>query len=115
MTTHHKKTAPSMIPQNTQGDDKAFEKMSNVMNASIALLGLCITVISLFQIGDKRKAYLADELFAISSALFMIALFASYIHAKGNSNELLLKAAHNVFTSALLCMLVAGTYLVFEL
>jgi hypothetical protein len=115
MNTTTKRTSSSMIHQNGHENDKAFEKMSNVMNASIALLSLCITVISLFQIADKRAAYLADELFAISSALYLTALIASYLHTKGNAVNWLTTGANIVFTTALLCMLVAGIYLVFEL
>jgi len=115
MTTNVKKNPPAVIHQRRSDDDKAFEKMSNIMNASIALLSLCITVISLFQIADKRATYLSDELFSISSALFVAALLASYLHTKGHSNEALAKAANAVFTSALFSMIVAGLYLIFEL
>lgn len=96
-------------------EEKSFEMMSNILNASIALMGLCLTIISLFQISDKRALYHADELFSATALLFFVSLFTSYLYTRRNATVILKKLSDHLFITAILCMLISGIYLAFEL
>jgi hypothetical protein len=96
-------------------DEKYFEMMSNVLNASIALMGLCLTIISLFQISDKRALYQADEFFSVSAALFFISLLSAYIYTRRNAGLVFKRTADQFFLLALIGMMISGIYLAFEL
>lgn len=96
-------------------EEKTFEMMSNVLNASIALMGLCLTIISLFQISDKRALYHADEFFSASSALFFVSLISAYLYTRRNAGAGLKRLSDNVFILAMISMMVSGFYLALEL
>ena len=67
------------------------EAMNNVCNVSAVLLGVCLTVISLFQIMDKRATYIIDEIFGVLSFLFALSILLSYLSVKKNMGTLLKK------------------------
>ena len=88
---------------------------NNVFNGSIALLAVCITVISLFQIMNKSMVRLVDDMLGISSILFTASMALAYFSIRKNNQRKYQHRADVVFVLGLICMFVSGVLLVLEL
>ncbi len=98
-----------------QKEVKTAEYLSDVFNGSIALLGICLLVISVFQISDKRALYFVDNLFCITSGLFLLPMVFAYLYISKKKSDLLRKVADITLGIAIFALIISGIYLVLEL
>lgn len=88
---------------------------NTVFNGSIALLAVCLTVISLFQISNKGPIHTADEMLGVSSGIFIISMFLSYLSIRKEHMRKYQKWGDMVFMIGQLSMFASGVFLVMEL
>jgi hypothetical protein len=99
---------------NKKEESNPVENIGHIFRGSIGLLGVSLTIISLFQIADKRAVYLVDDLLCISSALFILSTTLSYLSLKKNAIKYAV-FADVVFRIGLLSMFIVGIFLVLHL
>jgi hypothetical protein len=73
-------------PGQNQSDETAAENLRlkgdicvHIFSVSAAMVGVCMTVIGIFQVGELRKiGSLADNVLAVDALLFLVACLTSY-------------------------------------
>lgn len=88
---------------------------SNLFNGSIALLAVCLTVITIFQVSHSRLLSMVDDVLCVSSGLFTVSMFMSYMSIRKQNLLQLQKIADRVFILGLITILGAGILLSFDL
>ncbi len=91
------------------------ELAGNLFNGSIALLAVCLTVITIFQVSNNRLLSIVDDVLCVSSGLFTISVFMSYLSIRKQNLLRLQRLADRIFIMGLLTILVAGITLSFDL
>ena len=93
----------------------------HTFSASAAMVGVCLTVIGIFQIGRLQELNsIADNILAIDALLFLISCVVSYMALRTTTRSLrarIEKIADYIFIGALLlmsivCILVAYEFVV---
>lgn len=82
----------------------------NIFNASLAGAAICLTVITLFTVTNKRDLFIADEIFAISNCLFVLVSCISF-KAMSDDDARLFKIAYFGFWLAILLLLFSSILL----
>jgi len=72
-----------MITQNEKDRDIAH----HIFNGSIAMVGVCLTVITLFKISEVGAKTFADEFLAVDAFFFIISTFISYMSLRKNNHK----------------------------
>ncbi len=99
-----------MTTQNEKNRDIAH----HIFNGSIAMIGVCLTVITLFQISEVGKKTIADELLGINAFLFIISSLISYLSLRKNNHKKLEWIADIMFFLGMFCMVIVGMFIVFS-
>lgn len=109
------------MPQETFLEKQEESLSVHIFSVSAALVGVCLTVISLFSISDalKRLQNIGDELIAFDAILFLVTCVFSYmaIRTRDRKRRLILeKTADGLFLAALfiivwVAVLIAWEYL----
>jgi len=92
--------------------ERAKALNETLFNASLACAVLCITILSLFTVMDKRALYIVDEVFAVSNFLF-IAVTCLCFKGFSEFNLTMFKLTTRLFWLALLSLLFASSALAF--
>lgn len=92
--------------------DKNKDIAHHIFNGSIAMVGVCLTIVTLFKITDFGMKTLADELLGADSFVFIIAAFISYLSLRKSNNKKLEWIADILFFSGMLVMVIIGLFLV---
>ncbi|MFT3745718.1 MAG: hypothetical protein QM785_15690 [Pyrinomonadaceae bacterium] len=91
----------------------------HIFTASAALVGVCLTVIGIFQIGSlKAIGSFADNLLAIDALCFLISCIVSYAALRTKAikrRQRLERLADSVFITALSLMAVVCFLIAYEL
>lgn len=96
-------------------EKKEPEYLSDVFNGSIALEGICILVISVFQVSDKRALYLVDDCFCITSGLFLLPMVFAFLYISRTKSIIFRKIADLTLGIAIFAMIVSGFVLMYEM
>ncbi len=95
-----------------ESDDKR-DFAHHIFAGSIAMVGVCLTVITLFKITDYGiKTYL-DELLGIDSFVFIISSFISYMSLRRSNHKTYELIADILFFTGMFVMVIIGLFLVF--
>lgn len=95
--------------------NKNIDSTSNIFNGSIALMGICLFVISILQGTNKRVVYAADDFFCLTLFLLFLSMLFTFIYIAYKEFTLLLSLAKVIFFIASLTFMTSGIVLVFEL
>lgn len=86
-----------------------------IFNVSSILLGVCITVISLFHITDKLDTTLMDEVLITSSTLFIICLLLAYLFIRNQNKIIYKKIVDALFLLSISTLFIAAIILTIEI
>lgn len=86
----------------------------HIFNGSIALIAVCITVISLFRVTKTGTETFADEVMGFATIIFIAAALLSYLSLRKSSHVKLERAADICFFAGLLLTLVTLTLILFK-
>ncbi len=95
--------------------DNSADVNSNVFNGSLGLIGVCLTVVSLFQITDKRALSRMDECLCLATFVFLLSALFAYFSMRKNNHKRLFRFADIFFTIGLMVILFAGVIMLMEL
>lgn len=84
----------------------------NIFNASLAGAAICLTVITLFTVTNKRDLFIADEIFALSNCLFILVSCLSF-NAFTKDYSRVFNLAYVGFWLALVLLLLSSVSLFF--
>ncbi len=84
-----------------------------IFNGSTTMIGVCITVISLFIITKKDAGTYMDEVLSIDALFFIISAFISYLSLRWDNHAYLELAADIIFFTGMLVMAATGIFIVF--
>lgn len=85
----------------------------HIFIGAATMIGVCITVISLFRITHAGGKTLADEILGLNTLLFIISCFLSYLCLRNQDIKYVESVADVLFFIGLLLMLVVGLMIVF--
>ena len=85
----------------------------HIFIGAATMIGVCITVISLFRITKAGKTTSADELLGVNTLIFIISCFLSYLCLRNPDIKYVESVADILFFIGLLLMLVVGFMIVF--
>ena len=88
---------------------------SNVFNGSLGMIGVCLTVVSLFHISDKRALSHMAECLCIATFIFLMSAFFAYNSIRLSNHQLFCKLADVFFVCGLLLIVTAGIIMLLEL
>lgn len=103
------------MEQKTDSNSNFSDVNSNVFNGSLAMIGVCLTVVSLFHISDKRALSHMDECLCGATFIFLMSAFFAYNSIRLNNHRLFCKLADIFFVCGLLLIVIAGTIMLLEL
>ena len=89
------------------------EMANHIFSGSTTMIGVCITVISLFRIMKIGKETLVDELLGVDTLIFIFSCFLSYVCLRNAALKNVEKIADILFFIGLTFMLVVGFIIVF--
>ena len=92
----------------------------HIFTASVAMVGVCLTVIGLFRISNKLRQIgtIGDELLAIDALAFLGSAFLAYLalrHPDRSRRERIERIADVIFLTALSTMVVVCALIAYEL
>ena len=85
----------------------------HIFSGSTTMIGVCITVISLFRIMKISKETLVDEILGVGTLVFIFSCFFSYLCLRNSELKRIENIADILFFTGLLLMLVVGFIIVF--
>ena len=86
---------------------------SYVFSGSNTMVGVCITVISLFRIMKTGMQTYADEVLALDTLVFIIASLLSYLALRNEHNEHLEKWADISFFTGMIIIFIVGLLIIY--
>lgn len=84
-----------------------------IFSGSTTMIGVCITVITLFIVTKNELNTYLDEVLSLDAFLFIMSAFISYLSLRWNNHRHLEIAADIFFFTGMLIMVFAGMLLVF--
>jgi len=87
----------------------------HIFNGSIALIAVCITVISLFRVTNTGSETYADEIMGLATIIFIASAFLSYLSLRKNNHYRLEKAADLCFFAGLVITLLTLIVILFKI
>jgi hypothetical protein len=85
----------------------------HIFTGSIAMVGVCLTVITLFYIGKIGAGFDSDEILAIDNFIFILSALISYISLRRRSERRTERIADIAFFIGMVIMVFAGVLIVF--
>ncbi len=82
----------------------------DLFHGSIALIGVCLVVITLFQVTDKNAVYTVDECLSFSVALLLGSVLLSYTSILRPEKRWFRRSSHTLFLAAFVS--IVGSFLV---
>ncbi|WP_153796899.1 hypothetical protein [Foetidibacter luteolus] len=93
--------------------DKNRDIAHHILGSSTTMIGVCITVITLFKLLNTRLQTYADELLSFDTLVFTVAALFSYASLRSNNNARLEQVADIAFFLGLLVILLVAFIIVF--
>ena len=84
-----------------------------VFSGSNTMIGVCLTLITLFRIMKTGVQTYADEILALDTSIFLVASLLSYISLRKVDNELLEKFADIFFFSGMVILFLVGLLIIY--
>lgn len=94
-------------------NEKTKDIAHHIFAGSIAMIGVCLTSITIFKISEFGVKTFADELLAIDAFLFIISTFISYLSLRNNYHKKLEWIADSLFFIGMLGIVIIGLLIVF--
>jgi uncharacterized membrane protein YfcA len=95
-------------------NQRNIEIAEHIFTGSIAMVGVCLTVITLFNISNSTvSTYNTDELLAVDAFIFIISSFISYMSLRKNNDKNLEWIADITFFIGMCIMVFVGLLIVF--
>lgn len=94
-------------------NERNIEIAEHIFTGSIAMVGVCLTVITLFNITNNLISFYADKVLGIDAFIFIISSFISYMSLRKNSNKKLEWIADTAFFMGMIVMVFVGILVVF--
>ena len=95
-------------------EDVNREIAHHILTGSTTMIGVCITVITLFRVMHTNLETYADELLAFDNIVFITAALFAYSSIRKEHNKTLERIADITFLFGMLLMLVAGIMIIFS-
>lgn len=95
-------------------EDKNREIAHHILSGSTTMIGVCITVITLFRVMKTSMQTYADELLAFDNVIFIAAAIFAYIAIRQDNNKRMERLADISFLFGMLIMLVAGMMIIYS-
>ncbi len=92
---------------NSQKHQKETLSYHILLTAS-TMIGVCLTVITIFRVTDFHLKTYVDELLGIDTLLFILSCFSSYISIRQGNNKKIEFIADNLFIAAMSIMVIVG-------
>jgi hypothetical protein len=86
----------------------------HILTGSTTMIGVCITVITLFRVMHTNFETYADELLAFDNVIFITAALFAYSSIRKEHNKKLERIADVTFLAGMLLMLLAGIMIIFS-
>jgi hypothetical protein len=86
----------------------------HIFSGSTTMIGVCITVISLFRIMKIGSETIVDEILGVDTLIFILACFFSYLYLINSELKKIETFADILFFIGLLLMLIVGFIIVFS-
>jgi uncharacterized membrane protein SirB2 len=85
----------------------------HIFNGSLAMIGVCITVITLFKVFNAGILTFADEILGIDTFVYIISAILSYMSLRSETNKKLEWFADILFFFGMFVMVFVGVIIVF--
>lgn len=95
-------------------NDRNREIAHHIFTGSITMVGVCITVITLFRVMKTSMQTYADEILAIDTFVFIAAALFSYAALRKENNHRLERLADILFFGGMLVMPVVGIIIIYS-
>ena len=86
----------------------------HILTGSTTMIGVCITVITLFRVMHTNLESYADELLAYDNIIFITAALFAYSSIRKENNRRLERIADLTFLFGMLLMLAAGIMIIYS-
>ncbi len=86
---------------------------SYIFSGSNTMVGVCLTIITLFRIMKTGLQTYADEVLAYDTSIFIIASLLSYIALRKTDNQLIEKMADIFFFTGMIVLFVVGLMIIY--
>ncbi len=94
--------------------DKNREIAHHIFTGSTTMVGVCITVITLFRVMKTSMQTYADEILAINTFIFIASSLFSYASLRKENNRVMERIADVLFFTGLLVMPLVGLIIIFS-
>ena len=94
--------------------ERKTEIAHHIFSGSVAMIGVCITIISLFKVMHMDAQTLADNILGINTFIFIISAIISYMSLRKDSNKILETIADVMFFIGMFIMVLVGAIIVFS-
>lgn len=95
-------------------EDKNREIAHHILSGSTTMIGVCITVITLFRVMNTAAQTYADELLAFDNIIFIAAAIFAYSSIRRDNNKTMERLADISFLLGMLIMLAAGIMIIYQ-
>jgi hypothetical protein len=85
----------------------------HVFSGSTTMVGVCITVITLFHVMKSDVASYADEMISVDALVFILATLCSYTSLRHNNDRRMERLADVLFFLGLFILVIVGFMIVF--
>ena len=77
------------MPEGKEQQVRELAVAGHIFSASSTMVGICLTGIGLFRIGDRLKniSTMASELLAVNAAIFLVSCLFAYLALRTNRQE----------------------------
>ncbi|CAN5476187.1 hypothetical protein BH10BAC3_BH10BAC3_03420 [soil metagenome] len=86
----------------------------HILSGSTTMIGVCVTVITLFRVMHTNLETYADELLAFDNIVFITAALFAYASIRKDNNKRLERIADITFLLGMLLMMAAGIMIIFS-
>lgn len=85
----------------------------HIFAGSNTMIGVCITVITLFKITSTSLSTIADEIIGFDAMFFIISSFLSYLSLRSDNNRKMEIIADTFFFAGMVIMVLVGLMIIF--
>ncbi len=85
----------------------------HIFSGSNTMIGVCITVITLFKITSTSASTIADEIIGFDAMIFIISSFLSYMSLRYNNHRKLEIIADTFFFGGMAIMVLVGLMIIY--
>lgn len=95
-------------------NDRNREIAHHIFTGSTTMVGVCITVITLFRVMKTSMQTYADEILAVDTFVFIAAALLSYASLRKDNNRTFERLADILFLGGMLVMPVVGIIIIYS-